>query len=111
VVEVDSRNTGRWRRCATIVEAELPEHWATRSYVGLLAVNGAQSNNNDVLSLKTFSSPDAAWQLEHYEGEDDGDGEWSLLVHHIEVLLLASSVFPLVWRVSRMVTISSSARW
>jgi hypothetical protein len=92
VVEVDSRNTGRWRRCATIVEAELPEHWATLSYVGLLAVNGAQSNNNDVLSLKTFSSPDAAWQLEHYEGEDDGDGEWSLLVHHIEVILPATSV-------------------
>eukprot|EP00611_Tribonema_gayanum_P028650 TRINITY_DN7432_c0_g1_i2.p2 TRINITY_DN7432_c0_g1~~TRINITY_DN7432_c0_g1_i2.p2 ORF type:complete len:258 (-),score=92.57 TRINITY_DN7432_c0_g1_i2:1083-1856(-) len=84
ILEVDSRNSGRWRRCARIDKADLPRSWAYRSYVGLQAANEDQSNNADVLSLKVYKSPEAAWALEQYSGEDDDGDEWALLVHHME---------------------------
>lgn len=36
-VEVDARNSGRWRRCATLSHVDMPREWATRSSVGMVA--------------------------------------------------------------------------
>ncbi|KAG5178457.1 concanavalin A-like lectin/glucanase domain-containing protein [Tribonema minus] len=84
-LDIDARNTGRWRRCVTMNTVDLPRGWAERATAGLLAGNQAESNNNDVLSLRLYKSADSAWVLEKYEGEDeDADGEWGILVHHIE---------------------------
>lgn len=81
VVEVDSRNTGRWRRCGSLKDPGLPAGWARRAGLTLVAVNEDESNNNDVLSLKVFSDLDGAWHTEQYDEQED---EFDVLIHHIE---------------------------
>ncbi|CAM9662286.1 unnamed protein product, partial [Chrysoparadoxa australica] len=81
-VELDARNTGRWRRCATLNDLDLPEGWAEKATLGLLALNSeTAANNNDVLSLRTFTDPEGAWNLEAYENDDD---DYDHLIHHME---------------------------
>ncbi len=36
-LEVDARNVGRWRRCVTLAHVDMPEDWASRSNVGIIA--------------------------------------------------------------------------
>lgn len=39
-LEVDARNSGRWRRCATIAHVDMPRDWATKCTIGMLARTG-----------------------------------------------------------------------
>mmetsp|Transcript_15700 Transcript_15700/g.22166 ORF Transcript_15700/g.22166 Transcript_15700/m.22166 type:complete len:428 (-) Transcript_15700:41-1324(-) len=85
LVDVDSRNTGRWRRCATINDANLPHEWAYGSFVGFAGLNFEDSSNKDLLALRVYKDPESAWAMEKYAGEeDDPEAEWAQLVHHME---------------------------
>ncbi|CAN0324815.1 unnamed protein product, partial [Scytosiphon promiscuus] len=54
-VEVDARNVGRWRRCATIARLDMPEDWATQSNIGIIAQTSDRTNNHDLFSLRTYT--------------------------------------------------------
>jgi hypothetical protein len=82
-VEVDSRNTGRWRRCATLTDMAMPEGWAKQSSISIVGVNGDGSNNADVLELRSFEQPGDAWDVEKFD-DDDLEDDYDLLVHHME---------------------------
>lgn len=36
-LEVDARNSGRWRRCATMAQLDMPPDWTMKSNVGMIA--------------------------------------------------------------------------
>ncbi|CAM9668538.1 unnamed protein product, partial [Laminaria digitata] len=79
-LEVDARNSGRWRRCATMVHMDMPAEWAVKSNVGIIAQTSENTNNHDLLSLRMYTEPQEAWEVDTYE---DGD-ELDTLVHHME---------------------------
>jgi hypothetical protein len=83
MVEIDSRNSGRWRTCATISDLNMPQGWATTAVVSLVGVNGEGSNNVDVLNVKLYDTARGAWNAE-YEDDDDEDNLLVGLAHHIE---------------------------
>ncbi|CAM9749179.1 unnamed protein product [Scytosiphon promiscuus] len=80
-MEVDARNVGRWRRCATIAHLDMPEDWASKSNIGIIAQTSDRTNNHDLLSLRMYTDPNDAWEVDTYdEDEDELDG----LMHHME---------------------------
>ncbi|CAM9749252.1 unnamed protein product [Scytosiphon promiscuus] len=80
-VEVDARNVGRWRRCATIAHLDMPDDWATESNIGVIAQTSDRTNNHDLFSLRTYTDPNDAWDMDTYDGDEDQlDG----LVNHME---------------------------
>jgi mannose-binding lectin 2 len=66
-VEIDGRNTGRWRRCASIDlnEAGLETGWLESMRIGLTAsTSSGSSDNHDVLHLRVYSAAEEATLLE-----------------------------------------------
>ena len=81
-VELDSRNTGRWRRCVRVSLAgrDLPQGWIKSARIGLVARTSATaSDNHDVLSLRVFDSAAEA-AVQDAEGHDGDDGEDDYMV-------------------------------
>lgn len=82
-LEVDARNSGRWRRCATIAHVDMPKDWATKCTIGMLARTGElTTNNHDMLGFRLYTDPQEAWEVDSY-GDDDED-DLDTLVHHME---------------------------
>ncbi|CAM9385524.1 unnamed protein product [Pylaiella littoralis] len=80
-LEVDARNVGRWRRCATLPHLDMPQDWAFKSNVGVVAQTSQKSNNHDILSLRMYTDPNDAWEVDAY---DDDEDEMDTLMHHME---------------------------
>lgn len=57
-LEVDARNSGRWRRCATIAHVDMPKDWATKCTIGMLARTGELVRLGMLLNLRHFSGQD-----------------------------------------------------
>jgi mannose-binding lectin 2 len=55
---VDAKNTGDWKSCVVLTDMDLPEDWATESYLGITAATGQLSDNHDILSLVTYVDPE-----------------------------------------------------
>jgi mannose-binding lectin 2 len=51
---VDAKNTGDWKPCVDLTDMDLPEDWASESYLGITAATGQLSDNHDILSLVTY---------------------------------------------------------
>ncbi|CAM9651745.1 unnamed protein product [Discosporangium mesarthrocarpum] len=68
-VEVDSRNTGIWRKCTKSVDLQMPQGWLQKSFVGFSAGTGPMvSNNHDLISFKLFNMAMDAWDDEVVDG-------------------------------------------
>ncbi|CAM9959851.1 unnamed protein product [Ectocarpus sp. 12 AP-2014] len=80
-MEVDARNTGRWRRCSTMAHLDMPADWASKSNVGIIAKTSEKTNNHDLLSLRMYTNPNDAWEVDTYEDDED---EMDSLMHHME---------------------------
>lgn len=50
-LEVDARNVGRWRRCATIARLDMPDDWAQKVNFGIIAQTSAVSLEKGSLEL------------------------------------------------------------
>jgi len=85
-VEMDIRNTGKWRRCTTfdLSQLNLSRNWLTTAYVGLLGSTSELTDNHDVLSLKTYDSTEGAEEIEAEEGLDAIGDDYIVLIHHME---------------------------
>ncbi|KAG5178459.1 legume-like lectin family-domain-containing protein [Tribonema minus] len=86
-VDMDPRNTGRWRRCATanLAKRGLPAGgWPRTAHVGLVAATTGSSDNHDVLSLRVYDTLDQAAQTDETEGHEEEDDDYMVLVHHME---------------------------
>eukprot|EP00752_Nemacystus_decipiens_P005062 g4596.t1 len=80
-LEVDARNVGRWRRCATIAHLDMPQDWAQKCNVGIIAQTSDKSNNHDLLSLRVYNDAVDAWEVDTYDEDED---EMDSLMHHME---------------------------
>lgn len=80
-LEVDARNVGRWRRCATIAHLDMPQDWATKCNVGMIAQTSDKTNNHDLLSLRVYTDANDAWEVDTYDEDED---EMDSLMHHME---------------------------
>jgi hypothetical protein len=86
-VELDARNTGRWRRCVRVSLAGkgLPKGWTQSARIGLVARTSATaSDNHDVLSLRVFDSATEA-AVQDAEGQDGDDTEDDYMVSTVIV--------------------------
>jgi len=58
-IRIDADNRGEWVHCVTLEDLPLRSDWAVNSYVGISATTGALADNHDVISLKTYPTPEA----------------------------------------------------
>lgn len=84
-LEVDSKNSGRWQKCATLDlrSFHMPVGWARKAHIGIVGRTGQWSDNHDILSFSTYSSPEEAWQVDTIV-EDESLDDYMLLVAHME---------------------------
>jgi mannose-binding lectin 2 len=64
ILQVDSKNSGEWKDCATVSDVGLSENWLVEAHIGFTGTTGQLADNHDILSLEAFSDDEIMQSVE-----------------------------------------------